>query len=67
MKRYNMIKNLMIASATATLYNGYVVDGVALFPKVCGTLAIFVLMLVLMRDADKQFLKRGRGHERETA
>lgn len=57
----------MIASATATLYWGYVVDGVALLPKVFGTVAIFVLMLVLMRDADKQFLKRGRSNEREAA
>ena len=63
MKRYNMIKNIMVASATATMYWGYVVDGVKIFPKAFGTLAIFVLMLVLLRDADKQILKRGRKNE----
>lgn len=68
MKRYNMIKNIMLASATATIYWGNVVDGVALFPRIFGTVVMFLLMLILMRDADKRYLKRGRRHDaREVA
>ena len=57
MKRYNAIKNLMLASATATLYWGWIVDGVDTFKKVVATICIFVFMLLLLRDADKEFLR----------
>lgn len=57
MKRYNMIKNIMLASATAVLYWGYVLESVGIVPKVFGTLTIFVAILALLRDADKQFMR----------
>ena len=57
MKRYNMIKNLMIASATAVLYWGEVIENVGIVPKVFGTVAIFALMLILLRDGDKHYLR----------
>lgn len=60
MKRYNMIKNLMLASATATLYWGYVLEGVQLLPKVYGTFCVFLLMFILMRDADKCAIKAAK-------
>lgn len=52
-----MIKNLIIASLVATHYYGYVIEGVKLMPKIFATVAILVLMLILLRDADKYFLR----------
>ena len=57
MKRYNKLKNLMLASATAALYYSMVVESVPMFNKVFGTACLFALMFILMCDADKAFIK----------
>lgn len=57
MKRYNAIKNLILSSAVATMYWGWVVDGTPLHTKIIATLVMFVLMLLLLRDADNRALK----------
>lgn len=57
MKRYNMFKNLMLASATACLYWGWIVDSVGIAKKIVATVCIFFFMLLLLRDADREFLR----------
>lgn len=76
MKRYSMIKNIYLASATAALYYGWIVDSVTPAKKIIATLAVFVAMFLIMRDTDKQFLhespsdwarRRERRHEKKTS
>lgn len=76
MKRYNMIKNIYLASATAALYYGWVVDDITQTTKIIATLAVFVAMYLILRDADKhamrestmQYLKRReQANERKTS
>ena len=57
MKRYNMIKNIYLASATAALYYGWVVDGITPTKRIIATLAVFVAMFLIMRDVDKHAMR----------
>ena len=65
MKRYNMIKNLMIASATATLYFGWILDGVDTFKKIFATVCIFALIFLLMHDADRAMIREAQERRRK--
>ena len=56
-KYYNMIKNIMIGSAAATFYNMSIFDNTPVVKEVFGTVAIFVMVVLLLRDADNTFIK----------
>lgn len=57
MRTYNRIKNLMLASAVAVMHYGAVVDSVPMLNRVFGTACMFVLVFILLNDADKAFIK----------
>lgn len=67
MKRYNMFKNLMVASAMATMYWGWIVDGVDTFKKVVATVFIFLFMLLLLHDADRAMLREAKARRERKA
>jgi uncharacterized membrane protein len=52
-----MIKNIYLASATAALYYGWVLDSITPTKKIIATLAVFIAMYLIMRDADKHAMK----------
>lgn len=62
---YNMIKNILIGSAAATFYNLGIVDNVSLVKEVFGTVAIFLAMVMLLRDADQAFIKARKEAKKE--
>ena len=65
MKRYNMFKNLMIASATATLYWGNIARNASMVLAITATLAIFILMFLLMQGVDKAAIKEAKERRRK--
>lgn len=58
MRRYNMIKNILLGSSIATMYYGYVLENIPALAKVIGTAAVFVAVVMLMRSADKEYLRK---------
>ena len=56
--KYHLIKNFIIASATANMYWGWIVDGTTVFQKVIATVSMFGLMFMLLCNADKRYVKR---------
>lgn len=65
MKRYNMIKNLMIASATATLYWGNIARNASLLVAITATLAIFILQFIIMQKLDKAAINEAKERRRK--
>ena len=57
LRSYNMIKNIMLGSCAATFYNLNLVADIPVVKEVVGTAAVFVAMVVLLRDADSAFIK----------
>lgn len=57
LRTYNMIKNIMLGSCAATFYNLNLVADIPVVKEVVGTAAVFVAMVVLLRDADSAFIK----------
>ena len=57
LRSYNMIKNIMLGSCAATFYNLNLVADIPVVNEVVGTAAVFVAMVVLLRDADSAFIK----------
>ena len=55
--KYHMIKNIMIASAGSVLYYQSIAN-VPVRTAWIGTITFFVMMLVLLNDADKRFAKK---------
>ena len=58
MRRYNMIKNILLGSLIATMYYGYVLENIPALAKVIGTAAVFVAVVMLMCNADKEYLRK---------
>jgi len=56
MKKYNLIKNIMTASATATLYYSQIASSTEMGVKVFASVAMFIVIMFLLRDVDKYFL-----------
>lgn len=48
------------------MYWGYVVEGTELHIKIISTIGMFVVMMILLGDADRQFI-RGRKREQRKA
>ena len=67
MKRYNIFKNIMIASATATLYWGNIARNASMVLAITATLAIFILMFLLMQGVDKAAIKEAKERRRKKA
>lgn len=55
MKRYNLIKNILIAGQAGRLYCGAVVNSVPAESKVFGLIAIVAATMVLLRHLDDYF------------
>ena len=56
-RTYQMIKNIMIGSAAATFYNINLVDNCKLASEIFGTLAMFFMVVLLLKESDRAFLK----------
>ena len=52
-----MIKNIMIGSAAATFYNINLVDSCKLAAEIFGTAAIFLVVVLLLKESDRAFVK----------
>ena len=56
--KYHKLKNFFIASATALLYQGYIVPSVPVLNKVLSVLFVFVMVMLLFGNADKELASR---------
>ena len=59
-KTYHMLKNIMISSAAATLYNGWMIDSCSFATEIFGTATVFVMMILLLKEADRAFVRSKR-------
>ena len=60
--KYHMIKNIMIASAGSVFYYQSITN-ITQWKTLLGTVGMFVTILILLNDADKNLLRKK--HRRE--
>ena len=56
-KTYQLIKNIMIGSAAATFYNINLVENCKLASEIFGTAAMFFVVVLLLKESDRSFVK----------
>ena len=56
-KTYQMIKNIMIGTAAATFYNINLVENCKLASEIFGTTAMFFVVVLLLKESDRAFVK----------
>lgn len=56
-RTYQMIKNIMIGSAAATFYNINLVENCKLTAEIFGTAAMFFMVVLLLKESDRAFVK----------
>lgn len=64
-RTYHMIKNIMIGSAAATFYNLNLVEDCKLVAEIFGTAAMFLMVVLLLKEADRAFVKSKRKAAKE--
>jgi hypothetical protein len=67
MRKYLMIKNGMLTLVVTSIYYKSVFADVSMFVRIFGTVAIFVSLMWLLKEADRLFMedivqKRKRAH-----
>ena len=56
--KYHKLKNFMIATATATFYQGYIAPGAPVLKEILSVLYIFTVMMFFLGEADQYFANR---------
>lgn len=65
--KYHKLKNFLIATAAAALYQGYIAPSVPVLKEILSVLYIFGLTMFLMGEADRSLAKRRKEKREERA
>ena len=63
--KYHKLKNFMIATAAAALYQGYIAPDVPVLKEIFSVLYVFGLMMFLLGESDLYFSKRRKAKREE--
>lgn len=65
--KYHKLKNFFIASATATLYHGYIAQNAPVLKEIFSVLYVIFVMMFFLGEADKYFANRRKEKRKERA
>lgn len=63
--KYHKLKNFMIATATAALYQGYIAPNTPVLKEIFAVLYVFGVMMFFLGESDQYFARRRKAKREE--